>query len=125
MKNLKVQKAMELMMKRGDVFWGNFDPTVGSEIKKTRPCVIVSNNIANEKSPLITVIPLTSQKLDKIYPHEVLIEGNSKIKNAKVKVNQIRSFDKRRIGNFMTHISEATMKKVDKALALHLGLKLE
>lgn len=112
-------------MKRGDVFWGNFDPTFGAEIKKTRPCVIVSNNIANELSSLVTVIPLTSQKLDKIYPHEVLVENNSKIKNAKIKVNQIRSFDKKRLGRFMTHLSDTTMKKVDVALALHLNLKVD
>jgi mRNA interferase MazF len=116
---------MGLKMKRGDVFLGNFDPTVGAEIKKTRPCVIVSNDIANELSPLVTVIPLTSQKLDRIYPHEVFVENNSKIKNAKIKVNQIRSFDKKRIGRFMTHLSDVTMKKVDKALALHLNLKLD
>lgn len=113
---------MELTMKRGDVFWGNFDPTLGVEIKKTRPCVIVSNNIANKLSLLVTVIPLTSQKLDKIYPHEVLVENNPKLKNAKIKVNQIRSFDKRRIGKFMSRLSDSTMKKVDAALALHLGL---
>ncbi len=112
-------------MKRGDVFLGNFDPTLGAEIQKTRPCVIISNNIANEFSPLVTVIPLTSQKLDKLYPHEVLVENNSKLKNAKIKVNQIRSFDKRRIGRFMTHLSEATMKKVDAAIALHLDLQLD
>jgi len=116
---------MVLTMKRGDVFWGNFDPTIGAEIRKTRPCVIVSNNIANELSPLVTVIPLTSQKLNRIYPHEVLVENNPKLKNAKIKVNQIRTFDKRRIGKFMSHLSDSTMKKVDTALALHLGLKWE
>ena len=111
-------------MKRGDVFWGNFDPTLGSEIQKTRPCLIVSNDIANRFSPLVTVIPLTSQKLDKIFPHEVLVENNPKLKNAKIKVNQIRTFDKQRLGKWISHLSASNMKKVDAALALHLGLSL-
>lgn len=111
-------------MKRGEVYWGNFDPTVGSEIKKTRPCLIISNNIANEFSSLVTVLPLTSQKLDKVYKHEVLVTNDPKLKNGKVKVNQIRAFDKARIGKFITKLPNSIMAEVEKSLVLHLGLKI-
>ena len=110
-------------MKRGEVYWGNFDPTVGHEIKKTRPCLVISNDISNQFSELVTVLPLTTQKLNKVYPHEVLVTGNLKLKNTKIKINQIRSFDKARIGNFITKIQASTMREVDESMRLHLGLK--
>ena len=109
-------------MKRGEVYWGKFAPAVGTEIQKTRPCLIVSNNIANLHSSVVTVLPLTSQKLDKIYSFEVAVLNNSKIKNSKIKANQIRTFDKARIGARITELSSAIMANVDKALLLHLGI---
>lgn len=110
-------------MKRGEVYWGNFDPTIGSEIKKTRPCLIVSNDIANLHSSVITVLPLTTQKLNKIYPFEVAIPNNPKLKNSKIKINQIRTFDKARIvGKKIATLSDSVMNEVNKALLLHLGI---
>jgi mRNA interferase MazF len=111
-------------MRRGEVYWGNFDPTVGSEIQKTRPCLIVSNDIANLHSSVVTVLPLTSQKLDRIYPFEVAVLNNSKMKNSKIKANQIRTFDKARIGAKITDLSGSVMANVDKAILLHLGINL-
>lgn len=115
---------MVLKMKRGEVYWGNFDPTVGSEIKKTRPCLIISNDISNQFSSLVTVLPLTSQKLNKLYKHEVLITGDPTLKNGKIKVNQIRAFDKARIGKFITKLPNSIMEDVEKSIILHLGLKI-
>jgi mRNA interferase MazF len=111
-------------MKRGEVYWGNFDPTVGSEINKKRPCLIISNNITNHLSPLVTVLPLTTQKLDKVYRHEVLVINEPLLKNGKIKVNQIRTFDKQRIGKFIAELSDPLMAEVDKALLLHLSIKI-
>lgn len=109
-------------MKRGEVYWANFDPTVGSEINKKRPCLIISNNITNHVSPLITVLPLTTQKLDKLYRHEVLVTNQPRLANGKIKVNQIRTFDKQRVGKFIAELSESIMNDVDKALLLHLSI---
>ena len=114
---------MVSMMKRGEVYWANFDPTIGAEIRKTRPCVIISNELANQFSPLVTVLPITSQKLDKIYKHEVLISNDAKLKNSKIKINQIRTFDKQRIGKLITKISSSVLEQVDESIMLHLGLK--
>jgi len=100
-----------LKIKRGEVFWINLDPTLGAEIKKTRPYVVVSNDIANKFSPLVTVVPITTQKLEKLYPHEVLLSSSEKLKIRKVKVHQIRTIDKRRIGKRILALAPMTMVK--------------
>ena len=65
---------MELKkMKRGEIYFANLDPTIGSEIKKKRPVLIVSNNANNKMASTITVVPITSN-INKIYPFEVLLE---------------------------------------------------
>jgi mRNA interferase MazF len=109
-------------IKRGEVFWINLDPATGSEIRKTRPCVVVSNDIANRFSPLITVVPITTQKLENLYPHEVLLTSIDKLKNSKVKVHQIRTIDKRRVRKKILSLPSTTMEKIDWALANHLDL---
>jgi len=85
--------------KRGDIYWANLDPTIGSEISKTRPVLIVSNGINNQFSSTISILPITSN-VGKIYPFEVLIKAKeSGLKtDSKIKANQIRTLDKVRIG---------------------------
>ena len=109
-------------IKRGDVFWVNLDPTIGSEIKKTRPCVIVSNDVANRFSPVITIVPVTTQKLSKVFPHEVLLDSVKNLKNSKAKVNQIRTIDRERIGAKVATLSRTIVNKINWALANHLDL---
>lgn len=116
--------ALTTNIKRGDIFWANFDPTIGAEIQKTRPCVIVSNDVANTFSPLVSVVPITSQKLEKIYPHEVSVDGIAGLKNSKVKVHQVRTFDKKRLQKRIGKLPDEHMRLVDEALARHLSLKL-
>lgn len=62
-------------MKRGDIFWCNMEPSVGSEIQKIRHCVIVSNDISNKFSSVVTIVPITLKKTDRVFPDEVLIEN--------------------------------------------------
>lgn len=112
-------------IRRGDIFWINLDPTLGSEIKKTRPCVVISNDISNKFSTLVTIIPVTTQKSDKIFPHEVLLSSVENLKNSKVKANQIRTVDKRRIGKKISSLSSLLMKRIDRALLIHLDLPSE
>jgi mRNA interferase MazF len=111
-----------LKVKRGDIFWINLDPTLGSEIKKTRPCVIVSNDVANQFSSLITILPITTQKLSRVFPHEVMLEDIGSLKNSKVKANQIRTVDKMRLGKKISALPTPTMNKINFALASHLDL---
>lgn len=110
-------------IERGDILLIEFDPTRGSEIKKTRPGIVVTNNVANAYSRLLMVVPLTSQKLERVYPHEVLVEKSKGLpKASKAVVSQMRSIDKSRIKSKLGRISPQTMKTIDIALKLHLGL---
>jgi mRNA interferase MazF len=110
--------------KRGDVYLVNFDPTLGAEIRKTRPALIVQNDIANRHSPITIVAALTSQFDDPLYPTEVLVrarEGGLQADSV-VLLNQLRSMDKLRFIRRLGRLTPATMERVDRALMLSLGL---
>ena len=111
------------MIKRGEIYWVNLDPTIGSEIRKTRPALIVSNDINNVHAQTVTLLPLSSS-VDKVYPFEVLIKpraaGNKEV--CKVKANQIRTVDKKRLGKIMGMLPGFLMLEVEEAMRLHLGL---
>ena len=86
--------------KRGEIYLVNFDPTTGHEAKKKRPALIVSNDIHNQYSPLVTVAPLSSN-VKKVYPFEVYIpkRTGSLNDNSKIMIVQLRSIDKKRLLN--------------------------
>jgi len=100
------------------------DPVVGHEISKTRPVVVVSNDIGNKYSGTISVIPLTSQNLSKIYPFEVLIpkSGSSLPTVSKAKADQIRTLDKKRLKKKVGLLSRDLMAELDFAIKIHLSL---
>lgn len=85
--------------KRGDVCWANLDPTIGAEIKKTRPCVIISPDSANRAGPLIIVAPITKAEGKGIYFHEVFLPmGVANLPYpSKIKAFQLRCIDKKRL----------------------------
>jgi mRNA interferase MazF len=90
------------------------------ELQGSHPGIIISNNQQNSFSPLLTVIPLTSQ-LDKVYPFEVLTEINNQ--KGKVLTDQITTIDKKRVGKKLATVNEKIMEKIEKALHLTLDLK--
>lgn len=106
-------------MKRGEVWWVEFDPSVGSEIRKTRPAVIVSNNAANRNLSRVVVVPLTSNT-SRQYPGEaiVMIAG----KRGKVMADQIMAADKARLQSQLGVLSKGDMKAVEDAILTHLGM---
>jgi len=111
-------------MKRGDIYFADLDPSIGSETKKKRPVLIVSNNANNRVAATITVIPITSNTT-KIYPFEVLLEaGNTGLqKKSKAQCHQVRTISKLRIqGNQTGHVNNVIMSRIEAALKLHLGL---
>ena len=111
-------------MKRGDIYFANLDPTVGSEIKKKRPVLIVSNNANNKLSTTVTIVPITSNT-KKVYPFEVLLETQNTglQKLSKAQCHQIRTISKLRIQNpQIGHANSILMRKLDAALMLHLAL---
>jgi mRNA interferase MazF len=105
--------------KRGEVYWVSLDPTIGSEINKTRPALVVSSDDGNEDGKRVTVAPLTST-IKKIYPFEVKIKIGTK--EGKVLLDQIRSVDKQRLSKKMSVLDYETMQLVNKALKIALAL---
>ena len=118
-------KATKIVQpRRGDVFLVSLDPTVGAEIQKTRPAVVIQNNVANRRSPIVIVAAITSQFDEPIYPTETLVrapEGGLRVDSV-VLLNQIRSVDRDRLVRRLGVLSTNTMSKVDRALLLSLGL---
>ena len=110
------------MMKifRGDIFLAQLDPTVGREIKKTRPVVVVSNDANNEMSGTVTVVPLTSQNTDRVRHFETLILSLNM--PSKAKADQIRTLDKSRLYKKLGQINQEESKKLNRALLVHLDL---
>mgnify|MGYP000364806471 CR=1 FL=1 len=108
-------------MMRGDVFFVDLDPAIGSEAAQRRPCLIVSNDANNRAASTVTVLPITSNT-SRLYPFDVLLDAELR-RPSKVQANQIRTISKERlVGPPVTRLSDAVMGLVDDALRLHLGL---
>lgn len=112
-------------MKRGEIYYADLEPTIGSETRKKRPVVIVSNNANNNVATTITVLPLTSN-VKKIYPFEVLLEKkfSGLSKDSKVQCHQIRTISKLRLSTIrpVGMINKEIIDKIITALKLHLDM---
>lgn len=110
--------------RRGELYWVDLDPTVGSEIAKTRPCLIVSNDVGNQFSDRVIVAPLTSSGISRVYPFEVLVpSGQGGLPaTSKVTLDQIRSVDKRRLGRRIGALPSGVMQAVDQAIRVSLAV---
>ncbi len=102
-------------MKRGEVWWVNFDPSVGGEIRKKRPAIIVSNDAANKYLNRIQVVPMTS-KTDHLYPGEAYVTVAGK--KGKAMADQIATVSKVRLSKRIGLLSVTDMKKVCEAISV-------
>ena len=112
---------MTLLMQRGEVWLVNLDPAVGTEVKKTRPAVIVSNDFVNRNSGRVTVVPVTSS-VAKLFPVESLVEVQGRA--GKIMCDQIRAVDKSRLVKPMSALTPGETLDLDHAIAVALGLPL-
>ena len=111
------------LIKRGDAFLVNFDPTIGAEAKKTRPALVVSNDINNAHSPIVSISPISSN-VKRIYSFEVEVPsrtGGLRVRS-KIMVNQTRAVDKIRLIKKVGHLPDKIMWQVNQALKLHYDL---
>ena len=106
-------------MKRGEVWWVSFGPSIGGEIRKKRPAVIVSNNAANQFLNRVQVVPLTSS-LGKLYPSEAYITIRGK--KAKAMADQLTTVSKERLINQAGSISKTELEGLARAIMIQLDL---
>lgn len=110
--------------KRGEVYLVNFDPTVGSEIKKTRPAVIIQNDISNKHSAVTIVAAISSADGTTPYPNEVFVkkaEGGLDC-DSFVLLNQVRTVDKARLIKKLGSLKHGTVESINRAIEISLGL---
>jgi mRNA interferase MazF len=108
------------MMKRREVWWVSFDPSIGGEIKKKRPAVIISNDASNKFLNRVQVVPLSS-KTEKLYPSEALVvfEG----KESKAMADQLATVSKERLFRRADILSEDDMLKVEESIKIQLDIQ--
>jgi mRNA interferase MazF len=111
----------QTIIKRGDIFWIDFDPAKGTEIQKKRPALVCSHDIMNENSSRIIVAPVTSN-LKKIYSFEYALKDHLDVKG-KIMLDQIRAVDKSRLGDKLGDLSLKEMQEVESILKFVLGIQ--
>ena len=110
--------------RRGQIYWVNLDPTIGSEIRKKRPAVIVSNDAANRRYRQVTILPLTTQNLGSVELFQVLLLGKETGmgKDSKALAEQIRTVAKERIGKIVGAVGIEHLEAIARAIKIHLSL---
>lgn len=119
------QRQEVTAVRRSDIFLVAFDPTIGHEIQKTRPALVIQNDVGNRHSPLTIVAAITSKISSIPYPVEVSIEPsrtNGLEFQCVIRIDHIRTVDRRRLVRRLGVADCATMSKVDEAIKVSLGL---
>ncbi|MBM6616044.1 type II toxin-antitoxin system PemK/MazF family toxin [Desemzia sp. RIT804] len=112
------------MVKRGDIYYADLSPVVGSEQGGMRPVLVVQNNVGNHYSPTVIVAAITAKiQKGKMPTHvEISAEKHGIERDSVVLLEQIRTIDKQRLREKVTHLDYATMKKINEAIEVSLGL---
>jgi len=113
-----------LIVKRGDVFFADLSPVVGSEQGGTRPVLVLQNDIGNRFSPTVIVAAITAQIQKAKLPTHVEIDAKKYgfERDSVILLEQVRTIDKQRLTDKITHLDDEMMEKVDEALRISLGL---
>ncbi|MGN0526875.1 MAG: type II toxin-antitoxin system PemK/MazF family toxin [Acutalibacteraceae bacterium] len=111
-------------IKRGDIFYADLSPVVGSEQGGVRPVLIVQNNVGNKYSPTVIAAAITSQQFKSKLPTHINVEADvcGLSKDSVVLLEQIRTLDKQRLKEKMGNLPESDMNKINDALSVSMGL---
>ncbi|HEX9734240.1 MAG TPA: type II toxin-antitoxin system PemK/MazF family toxin [Thermoanaerobaculia bacterium] len=112
-------------MRRGEIYLVALDPVVGSETGKTRPALVLQNELANRSSPTVTVVPISS-RVDRVYPFQVRIRAGEGglAQESKALCEQIRTVSRQRLGRRLGELSAERLQEIREALEHHLWLNL-
>ena len=115
------------IVRRGEIYYADLSPVVGSEQGGMRPVLIVQNDVGNRYSPTVIAVAITSQQNKARLPTHIEIEARTYglTKNSVVLLEQVRTLDKRRLRERMGCLDEKAMQRVDGAIAISLGLRTE
>ncbi len=119
------QKETVGTIRRGEIYLCTFDPSVGHEIRKTRPALIIQNDIGNRYSPLTIVSAITSRVSPVPYPVEVVVDptnGNGLGVTSSIRLDQVRTADRQRLIRRLGVLDTTTMARVDDAIKVSLGM---
>lgn len=111
-----------MIIKRGDIYYANLDPTVGSEQNGIRPVLIISNNIGNLHSSIIIVVPISSVMKKEYLPTHIFLNTESLLKNSVLMFEQIRTIDKCRLLQYICTISSDFWDEINVAIKISLGV---
>ena len=117
---------MEKTIKRGDIYYAELNPVIGSEQGGTRPVLIISNDIGNRHSPTVIVAAIRSRvhTKAKLPTHTAIRDFEGLNKDSIILLEQIRTIDKKRLQEYIGMLSESEMARVDKALAISVSLNI-
>lgn len=111
------------MVKRGDVYYADLDPVIGSEQNGHRPIIVIQNDLGNLYSPTTIAAMVTSSQKKKLPTHvHVIDEGSGLSEDSIVMLEQIRTIDKQRLGSMIGHVSDETMELIEDAALCSLGI---
>jgi mRNA interferase MazF len=114
---------MTQQIKRGDIYYADLNPVLGSEQGDTRPCLVVQNNIGNKHSPTVVIVPLTSSKKAFLPTHVRIRRTGGLVVDSTALCEQVRTIDRRRLDGYIGQIDSDTQATIDAALATSVGLK--
>lgn len=114
-----------MVVKRGDIFYADLDPIIGSEQGGIRPVLVVQNNVGNKYSPTLVVLPISSAKKINMPTHICICGSKMLPKNSIVLAEQIRTIDRNRLLRYVGSVGLEVMEKVDRAVKISIGVRVD
>ena len=113
-----------MLIKRGDIFYADLNPVVGSEQGGIRPVLVVQNDVGNRHSPTVIVVPISSVRKQNL-PVHIQIRRSELPKNSTVLAEQIRTIDRYRLKSYVGSVDFELMEKVEKAMKISIGVDFD